>query len=158
VNNQIHDFAQWVRANNPGVIVTGVGNTVKNNVIFNAPHAAIMIEGNDHVVEYNEIYNVAKETCDVGAIYINTSHDGQHTDKRSSLGYGYSYRGTSISYNYIHDIIPDSNVAWPNQLIGIYVDDIASGTTIFGNIINNVPIGIMAATEGATIELKIIFP
>ncbi len=73
VNNQIHDFALWVRTNNPGVIVTGVGNTVKNNVIYNAPHAAIMIEGNDHIVEYNEIFNVAKETCDVGAICINTT-------------------------------------------------------------------------------------
>ncbi len=113
VNNRIHDFSQWGRTYNPGIAINGVGNHIAHNQIYNAPHTAILLHGNDHIIEYNDIHHVCMETSDAGAFY---------------MGRDYTERGNILRYNYFHDL----NMGDVNA---IYLDDMASGTTVFANIV-----------------------
>lgn len=92
----------------------GVGHRASGNLIEDHPHCAILYSGNDHLIEYNEIHNIALETGDVGAIYT---------------GRDYTYRGNRIRFNYIHHT---GGVGMGSM--GVYMDDCVSGTEIFGNI------------------------
>jgi hypothetical protein len=105
---------RWSRCYVPSIRLGGVGNRAAHNVISEHPHCAILLEGNDHVVEFNEIHHVAQETGDVGAIYI---------------GRDYTYRGNVIRHNFLHDI---RGVGMGSM--GAYMDDCVSGTEIVGNV------------------------
>jgi uncharacterized Ntn-hydrolase superfamily protein len=114
-NNHIHHFGRIYRTYRPAVSVGGVGNHVAHNVIHDGPHNAIQLGGNDHTIEFNEIYNVCFETGDVGAFY---------------MGRDWTARGTIIRHNYFHDIKgPGLHGA-----MAVYLDDAASGISIIGNI------------------------
>lgn len=118
-NNQIHDYSRWCRTYRPAVAVSGVGNRVSHNLIYNGPHNGIQLSGNDHLIEFNEIHNVCYETGDVGAFY---------------MGRDWTARGTILRNNYFHDI------SGPGHLgaMGIYLDDQASGITITDNLFRKV--------------------
>jgi hypothetical protein len=96
------------------VLIGGVGQRASHNLIQDHPHCGILFNGNDHLVEFNEIHHIAQETGDVGAIYT---------------GRDYTYRGNRLRYNFIHDT---GGVGMGSM--GIYMDDNVSGTEIFGNI------------------------
>lgn len=113
VNNRIHDFGQWVRTYTAGIDVSGVGNRIAHNLIYNAPHSAIQLHGNEHMIEYNEIHHVCLETSDAGAFY---------------MGRDYSERGNVVRFNYFHDL----NLG---DVQAIYLDDFASATTVYGNVV-----------------------
>ncbi|MCX6923890.1 MAG: right-handed parallel beta-helix repeat-containing protein, partial [Verrucomicrobia bacterium] len=105
---------RWSKCYVPAVLIGGVGQRASHNLIHDHPHCAILFNGNDHLLEFNEIHHIALETGDVGAIYT---------------GRDYSYRGNRIRYNFIHDT---GGVGM--GLMGIYMDDCVSGTAIFGNL------------------------
>jgi hypothetical protein len=114
-DNHIHAFGRLYRTYRPAVRITGVGNRITHNRIHDGPHNAIQLNGNDHLIEYNEIYDVCYETGDVGAFY---------------MGRDWSERGTVIRYNYFHDIRgPGLHGA-----MAVYLDDAASGITVCGNV------------------------
>ena len=119
LNNNIHNYAVIKKTYNPGISLNGVGNCAKNNEIHDAPHIGVFFSGNNHLIEYNKIHNVVKSTNDAGAIYT---------------GRDWSARGNIIRFNYLHDIVGYKGV----EAKGIYLDDEASGTLVFGNIFNNV--------------------
>ncbi len=85
------------------------------NLIHDAPHAAILLTGNDHVVKLNEVHDVCRETRDVGALY---------------LGRDWTMRGNVIRHNYFHDIAASAE----RSSMAVYLDDAASGFTVDGNI------------------------
>jgi len=114
-NNDIHHYSRWVRTYRPAVSVGGVGNRVCHCLIHDAPHVGILFGGNDHTLEYNEVHNVCYETGDVGAFYT---------------GRDWTTRGTVIRHNYFHDI----HGPYTHGAMAVYLDDAASGTTIYGNI------------------------
>ena len=116
-NNYIHDWSIVDRTYQSGIEISGCGVTVSHNELATSPHQAIGWSGPNHIVEYNEIYNVCFETSDCGAIY----------GGRNMTSYGCVFR-----YNYIHDI--GSGTA---NAHGIYWDDGLSGQTAYGNIIVN---------------------
>jgi hypothetical protein len=105
---------RWSKCYVPAVLMGGVGQRVSHNLIHDHPHCTILFNGNDHVVEFNEIYHNSLETGDVGAIYA---------------GRDYTYRGNRIRYNFIHDT---GGVGMGSM--GVYMDDCVSGTEIFGNV------------------------
>jgi hypothetical protein len=105
---------RWSKCYVPAVLLSGVGHRVAHNLIEEHPHCAILYTGNDHTLEFNEIRRVALETGDVGAIYT---------------GRDWTYRGTQIRHNYIHDT---GGVGMGSM--GVYMDDCVSGGLIFGNI------------------------
>ncbi len=114
VNNRIHHLAQWSRCYQPGVLVQGVGQQVAHNVIHDHPHCAILINGNDHVIEYNHLHHVCQDTGDVGAFY---------------LGRDYTERGNVVRHNLFHHT---QGVGMGSM--AVYLDDCASGTSVYGNV------------------------
>jgi hypothetical protein len=114
-NNHIHHYGRWKRMYTPAISVEGVGNRVTHNLIHDAPHMAIFFGGNDHVIEFNEIYDVCLESNDAGAIYA---------------GRDWTMRGTAIRYNYLHDITGFRG----RGCVGVYLDDMFCGTQIYGNV------------------------
>ena len=122
-NNHIHHFARWKRTYCPGVSIAGVGNRVNHNYIHDAPHAGILLSGNNHVIERNELTRLCLETADVGGFY---------------MGRNWEERGNVIRYNYFHHLgglHQDSNA--------VYLDDLASGVQVYGNVFYKVHRGIM---------------
>jgi len=114
-NNHIHHYNRWVQTYCPALQVEGVGNTLENNLIHDAPHMGIMLKGNEHSVVYNEIFRVGMETGDVGAFY---------------MGRDWSMRGNRIEYNYFHQL----KSRYKRGVMAVYLDDLAGGATIHGNI------------------------
>ena len=121
---RIRNYSRSVTTNRPAIWLDGVGNRAAHNAIHDAPHTAIFFWGNDHVIEFNEIYDVCKETGDVGAIYT---------------GRDWTMRGTAIRFNYIHDVNGPGHIGAQ----GIYLDDQACGTTSSGNVLVNVQRGFL---------------
>ncbi|MBN1292958.1 MAG: right-handed parallel beta-helix repeat-containing protein [Candidatus Latescibacteria bacterium] len=123
VNNHIHDFGVRLKTYRPAIQTTGVGNHIAHNLIHDAPHCGIFLMtsqlGNDHIIEYNELHSIAKETGDVGAIYL--------------CARDFTMRGNIVRYNYIH------HIHGPGQhgVMAIYLDDFTSGTQVYGNICND---------------------
>jgi hypothetical protein len=118
-NNHIHHIGRWSKCYVPAVFAGGVGVTVSHNLIHDHPHCAVLFNGNEHVIEYNEIHDVCLETGDVGAIYT---------------GRDYTYGGNIIRYNYLHHTAGaglGSN--------GVYMDDCSGNAAIYGNLFYKVP-------------------
>lgn len=105
---------RWSKCYVPAVHMVGVGLRASHNLIHDHPHCAILFNGNDHLVEFNEIHHIALETGDVGAIYT---------------GRDYTYRGNRIRHNFIHHT---GGVGMGSM--GVYMDDCVSGSEIAGNI------------------------
>ncbi len=118
-NNLIHDCSRWVRTYRAGVYMYGVGNIVRHNEIYDLPHTAVFFWGNEHILEYNLIHHVCMETGDAGAFY---------------LGRDWTQRGSVIRYNYFHHLHGVEGHGGFTDVMAIYLDDWASGTTIYGNL------------------------
>jgi hypothetical protein len=128
VNNDLHDFGRVSRTYHVGVDLAGVGNRVAHNHIHHAPHIGVFFWGNDHVLEYNELDHLCQETADAGAFYI---------------GRDWSMRGNMLRHNFVHDIGRFADARDFAGTTAFYLDDFASGTTIDGNVVTNVFIGVM---------------
>ncbi len=115
-NNHIHHFGELYRTHHDAINLNGCGCQATHNLIHDAPHHAMDFGGNDHLVEFNEVYRVCMETDDAGAIYT---------------GRNWTVQGNVIRYNFWHDI--GGGPAVGNQ--AIYLDDCAAGTTCLGNVI-----------------------
>lgn len=114
-NNHIHHYSGWVRTYLGAINLNGVGNRIANNLIHDAPHTGILLNGNENIIEYNELHRLAQQTGDVGAFYI---------------GRDWTQRGNVIRHNYFHDLEGPGL----HGVMAVYLDDWASGTIIYGNI------------------------
>jgi hypothetical protein len=115
--NDIHHVGRWTVQNHPAINIDGVGNRASKNFIHDCPHCAIMYNGNDHVIEFNEIARCVTDSSDAGAIYN---------------GRDPSARGNVIRYNFMHDIGPPANRGFGAH--AVYFDDGISGQTVLGNV------------------------
>ena len=116
--NEIYNFSMYEKTYSPAILVGGCGITVSNNKIHDAPHSAVILQGNNHIIENNEIYDVIKETNDAGAVY---------------MGRNQSERGNIIRNNYFHDI---SGIG--KQAYSVYADDLFCGVNVYNNLFYNV--------------------
>ena len=116
-NNHIYSIAKVFQTYQPGVDVNGVACVVSHNCIHDSAHQAMMFHGNDHIIEYNEMYDVCQVADDSSAIYS---------------GRDYTVCGNVIRYNYFHDMKSDAD----NHIgiFGMYCDDNLGSCTTFGNI------------------------
>ncbi len=117
-NNSVHDYSNWVRCYRPAIGVNGVGQSVANNLLYNGPHTAILLGGNEHRIEFNEIRHVCTDTGDVGAFY---------------MGRDWTMRGNRITGNYFHHLGGFKGEGFSDAM-AVYLDDAASGSTVQGNI------------------------
>lgn len=118
--NDVHHYGRRIATVKAGIDIDGVGIQVLHNNIHHAPHIGILFSGNEHIIEFNEIHHVCEETSDAGAIYI---------------GRDWTARGNIIRYNFLHDLFGKSK---KNDVTAIYLDDLASGVEVFGNVITDV--------------------
>lgn len=112
-NCSIHNYNRISKTYCAGVQIMGVGNRIAHCEIFDAPHFAIQLSGNDHLIEYNNIHDVCLVTDDVGALYY---------------GRNPSERGHVVQFNYFH------NISDIHSSSAIYHDDGACGMKVFGNV------------------------
>ena len=115
VNNHIYRVSERMRTAAYNIIAGGVGVYMAHNEINDAPHQAILVSGNDHVFELNNIHHVSTASDDCGAFY---------------MGRNPSDRGTAIRHNYWHEI----GSAMAHGSCAIYFDDGDGGQIVEGNV------------------------
>lgn len=120
INSYFHDLGRHCMHGSAAVLIYGVGNEVRNNLMVRLPHVAIQYTGNLHSITGNEIVAVCQFSSDAGAIYTG----------RDWVGYGNRIEG-----NIIRDIQSPLGENWVH---GVYLDDCASGTTVRGNVFDNI--------------------
>jgi len=118
INNHIHHTSRLLRTHYGAISLEGVGNRAEHNLIHHDPHTPVWFWGNDHVMEYNEIYQTNLETSEAGVFYT---------------GRNWTYRGNVIRHNFIHHI-PDGVKGGGSSTRVAHLDDCVSGTSFIGNI------------------------
>lgn len=118
-NNHFHHNAEIFKTGSPSVWIGGVGSVVSHNCIHDLAHQAVLYAGNEHVIEYNEIYAVCQYADDAGAVYS---------------GRDYTNCGNVVRYNYFHDI--KSRAASHQGTFAVYSDDNNGSSTVWGNIMH----------------------
>ncbi|HJN17647.1 MAG TPA: right-handed parallel beta-helix repeat-containing protein, partial [Armatimonadota bacterium] len=114
-NCHIYDFSRVCRTYTPAFWTDGVGNRFAHNRVHGSPGHGMRIEGNDHIIEYNEIFDVVRETDDQGGL---------------DMWGNPTYRGVVLRYNYWHDIGNDRECGQ----CGIRLDDAICEVLIYGNV------------------------
>ncbi|MDR2138898.1 MAG: right-handed parallel beta-helix repeat-containing protein [Tannerella sp.] len=111
----VENFSVFQRTYEPAVHLTGCGIRIANNRFCNSSSSAMRLEGNDFLIEYNEISRVVNESDDQGGI---------------DIFYNPSYRGIEIRYNRWSDIAGGTR----HGAAGVRFDDMISGMRVFGNL------------------------
>lgn len=113
-NCEIYSYNRRNKTYCAGITIWGVGNKIRHCYIHKAPHQAIALFGNEHIIEYNHIQEVVKYVNDMGAICI---------------GRNPSERGNIIRYNFFDNL---GSEGYKN--CAIMLDDGTSDVLIEGNI------------------------
>ncbi len=121
VNCHLHDLSRIDRTYTPAVLVSGVGVRVAHNRIHDIRSSAIRLGGNDHTVEYNDVFRVVTESDDQGGVDM----WGDPT-----------FRGNVFRFNSWRDIGSKAAAGEAPKLgrAGIRFDDAISGQMVYGNI------------------------
>jgi hypothetical protein len=111
----VENFSLFQRTYEPAVHLTGCGIRIANNRFRNSSSSAMRLEGNDFIIEYNEISHVVNESDDQGGI---------------DMWNNPSYRGIEIRYNRWSDISGGTR----HGAAGVRFDDMISGMLVYGNL------------------------
>ncbi len=117
----IHHYSRWRLTYRAAVNLKGVGSIVEHNRIRHAPHAGVLLDGNDHRVDFNEFSELCLESDDCGAFYAN--------------GLNRTARGNQVRNNVFRAI---RGIGGKSQAPAVYLDDFMGGTTISGNVFHRV--------------------
>lgn len=115
LNNDIHGFSRHQFTYASAITLSGVGNRAAHNALYDAPHQAVTIAGNDHVFELNVVHDVCLETDDCGALY---------------KGRNPSCRGNLVRHNLWYAI----GSPMGHGSAAVYFDDGDGGDTVYGNV------------------------
>lgn len=118
-NNSIencHIYQKQFKHEKVNISMNGVGNVFRNNLVHNSLGQAMVVNGNEHLIELNEFFNVGYDEGDGGAIYSGADLGG----------FGNVYR-----HNFFHHLMH-----CPGKVTrsGIHLDDGQSGATCIGNV------------------------
>jgi hypothetical protein len=111
----VENFSIFQRTYEPAIHLTGCGIRIANNRFRNSSSSAMRLEGNDFIIEYNEISHVVNESDDQGGI---------------DMWNNPSYRGIEIRYNRWSDISGGIS----HGAAGVRFDDMISGMLVYGNL------------------------
>ncbi len=116
-NCVFHDFNRIEKHLRPAVTMSGLGNKVSHCEFYDSASSALLMLGNDQVVEYSNFHHLCMDVEDNGALYH---------------GRNPAQRGSVIRYNYFHDIQVPFNVR------ATYHDDGSGAVEVYGNIFDNI--------------------
>ncbi|NLP11810.1 right-handed parallel beta-helix repeat-containing protein [bacterium] len=111
----VEHFSLFKRTYEPAVHMDGCGMRLSNNRFRFSSSSAMRLEGNDFIIEYNQIGRVVNESDDQGGL---------------DIFYNPSYRGNVIRYNHWSEIFGGTH----HGAAGVRLDDMISGVVIYGNI------------------------
>ena len=114
LNCHIDHFNRLDLSYRGAVNIDGVGNRVAHCLIHDAPQGAILLHGNDHLIEANEIHHACLLADDMGVFY---------------MGRDPSERGNLVRGNFFHD-----NGGPKGSTCCVYLDDGSCGTSVVGNV------------------------
>jgi tetratricopeptide (TPR) repeat protein len=129
-NCDVHHFSRVDRTYTPAVLMDGCGNRIAHNRFHHSPCHSMRIEGNDHVIEFNEIHEMVRESDDQGGLDMFANP---------------AYRGVVIRYNFWHDI--GTPYPTPCGQAGVRLDDAISGVLIYGNVFYRCSNGLFGAVQ-----------
>jgi hypothetical protein len=120
-NCRIHDLSRIDHTYTPAVVMSGAGNRIAHNLLHDIRSSAIRLGGNDHTVEFNEIFRAVTESDDQGG---------------ADMWGNPTFRGNVYRYNYWHHIgnWREPEKGPPCGQAGIRLDDAICGVTIHGNV------------------------
>ena len=118
-NCRIHNFGRIDRTYTPAVQLEGVGNRVAHNLMYNCPSSVMRIEGNDHIIEFNEVHSAVLESDDQGAMELFANP---------------TYRGNVFRYNRFTNCGLAGTGAMAHGQAAIRFDDAISGMLVYGNV------------------------
>ena len=104
---------------------------IAHNVLHGCYSSALRVGGNEHLIEYNEVYDVVRESDDQGGVDMFGNP---------------SFRGNVYRWNYWHDIGNDLNSGVAGQA-GIRLDDAISGVLIYGNLFYRCSDGVFGGVQ-----------
>ena len=122
-------YSRWLRTYQPAVAIDGVGNRVTRCLIEDAPHNAVLLGGNDHLLEGNDVRRVCLETGDSGAFYM-----GRDPTMRGNIIRGNRFRELGARV--------ETTGAF-TEVMSVYLDDGWPGTMIEGNVFEGPGTGVM---------------
>ncbi len=128
VNCWLRDYGKECMSYRPGIDMWGVGNRVSNCKIEDAPHTGYIFHGNDLTIEFTDFARLCKETNDSGAVLI---------------GRNPTFQGNKVHYNRFSDIKSYQIGTHSNFTVGVFLDDMSSGTEVAMNLFYDVQIGIL---------------
>jgi len=111
----VENFSIFQRTYEPAILLNGCGIRISNNRFANSSSSAMRLEGNDFIIEYNEVSRVVNESDDQGGI---------------DMWNNPSYRGVVVRYNRWSDISGGTR----HGAAGIRFDDMISGMYVYGNL------------------------
>jgi hypothetical protein len=111
----VSDISRLQRTYTPAVLLEGCGNRVAHNRFEWMPSSALRVEGNDQLVELNQIRHVVRESDDQGGL---------------DCWGNPLYRGLVIRWNQWSDITGGTHCG----AAGVRLDDMISGVAIYGNL------------------------
>lgn len=125
----VQRVSRWCRTYRPAVLLEGVGARVSRCEFSDLPHQAILFQGNDFVIEKNDVKRVCTETSDSGAFYT---------------GRNPTARGTIIRFNRFREMQVKAKTEGNHQfVISVYLDDCNSETLVQGNIFEGKCMGVL---------------
>lgn len=127
VNNHVYKAAQIERSYKSGILLgaQSVGIKVSHNEVHDMPHAAMIVYGPDHTIEYNDIYDAVQEFHDMDAVYLNVN---QYPWERNVV----------FRRNYIHDFGQQTFTEKQMNVAGIRSDNNGNGLQVMENVFRNI--------------------
>lgn len=120
-NCEFYDLNRLEKTYRVAVHIFGVGNKISHCEMRDLTSIAINVHGNDHIIEFNNIYRVVTETSDSGAIY---------------MGRDMSEVGNIFRNNYIHDLKNPHETDL--GVCAIYFDDWSVFNAVYDNFFYNI--------------------
>ena len=118
-NCLMHSLGRLDHTYVPGILMEGVGIRAAHNRFYDCPSSAIRFDGNDLLMEYNQVERVVLESEDQG---------GMETWGNPT------FRGNVLRYNSFACIGAGAAMEGPAGRAGIRLDDAICGTLVYGNI------------------------
>jgi hypothetical protein len=115
----VRDCNRWIMNYAPLVLMAGVGQSVRDSVLADAPQMAVFVQGNLHHLLNSQIRDVVQQCNDCGSFYF---------------GRDWTYRGMRISGCNFSLPGPMWDMSWGAN--GIYADDFSSSVDVVGNTFN----------------------